>query len=373
MHFDTKPGTSLPEMKRIVTRFSGSCCRSRAIRDAGRCPHRAGAARRGDRGARVLRAVDHARAAREPRRRRPSGPRRDASFPGTFLDLTTYLHERIDETITSDSEDLVVRIQGPNFGDPPAAVPAGRPTGSTAHRTRRRAPPVAGVHPPDPGDGQCGGRGPLWADAGSGPPPGGGDGSEASSWGRSRTTASRWASRGTAASSSRSGPDRRRARLLIDTPGRRARPARGRVAKLTGSTRPRVTSRVSTGRTRSTCSPTSAAGAISARATAAVRSRWRGPSASRSAITSSWPARRPSGQAAQKRLLELGLAAVVVIMLLLQAAFRDARLAILMFLSLPLALVGGGAGRRGSRSGRSRSGRWSGSSRCSGSRRATGS
>ena len=36
-------------------------------------------------------------------------------FPGTFLDMTTYLHERIDETITSDTQDLVVRIQGPNF------------------------------------------------------------------------------------------------------------------------------------------------------------------------------------------------------------------------------------------------------------------
>jgi Cu/Ag efflux pump CusA len=46
-------------------------------------------------------------------------------------------------------------------------------------------------------------------------------------------------------------------------------------------------------------------------------------------------------QAAQNRLLEMGLAAVVVILLLLQAAFSDARLAALMFLSLPVALVGG--------------------------------
>ena len=39
-----------------------------------------------------------------------------ASFPGTFLDVTTYLHERINETISNTSEDLVVRILGPNFG-----------------------------------------------------------------------------------------------------------------------------------------------------------------------------------------------------------------------------------------------------------------
>src|SRR5205807_518866 len=38
-----------------------------------------------------------------------------ASFPGTYLDLTTYLHERIDETISSSSEDVVLRIEGPDF------------------------------------------------------------------------------------------------------------------------------------------------------------------------------------------------------------------------------------------------------------------
>ena len=39
-----------------------------------------------------------------------------SSFPGTFVDLTSYLHERIDETITTDTEDVVVRILGPSFG-----------------------------------------------------------------------------------------------------------------------------------------------------------------------------------------------------------------------------------------------------------------
>ena len=46
-------------------------------------------------------------------------------------------------------------------------------------------------------------------------------------------------------------------------------------------------------------------------------------------------------QTAQKRLLEMGLGAVLVILFLLQAAFSDVRLATLLFLSLPVALVGG--------------------------------
>ncbi|HSD80569.1 MAG TPA: efflux RND transporter permease subunit, partial [Solirubrobacteraceae bacterium] len=43
----------------------------------------------------------------------------------------------------------------------------------------------------------------------------------------------------------------------------------------------------------------------------------------------------------QNRLLIFGIAAAVGILLLLQAAFRDARLAIVFFLTLPMALVGG--------------------------------
>jgi Cu/Ag efflux pump CusA len=46
-------------------------------------------------------------------------------------------------------------------------------------------------------------------------------------------------------------------------------------------------------------------------------------------------------QAAQHRLLELGIGAAIVILFLLQAAFQSVRLATLMFLTLPVALVGG--------------------------------
>ncbi len=46
-------------------------------------------------------------------------------------------------------------------------------------------------------------------------------------------------------------------------------------------------------------------------------------------------------QAAQKRLLEMGIAAAIAILFLLQAAFQSVRLAMMMFLTLPVALVGG--------------------------------
>ncbi len=46
-------------------------------------------------------------------------------------------------------------------------------------------------------------------------------------------------------------------------------------------------------------------------------------------------------QAAQQRLLLVGLGAAVLIFLLLQASFRSWRLATLSFLTLPMALVGG--------------------------------
>ena len=45
--------------------------------------------------------------------------------------------------------------------------------------------------------------------------------------------------------------------------------------------------------------------------------------------------------AAQTKLLEMGLAAALLILFLLQAAFGGARLATIMFVTLPVALVGG--------------------------------
>ena len=77
-------------------------------------------------------------------------------------------------------------------------------------------------------------------------------------------------------------------------------------------------------------------------------------------------------QAAQSRLLTSSIIAGVLILLLLQTSFRSWRLAILVFLTLPMALVGGvlAAWLAG---GSSRSGLSWGSSRCSESQPVTAS
>ncbi len=117
MHFDTKPGTSLPEMKRIVTTLQQKLAQIPGHPVAQVGAH-IGQALLGEEIAgpefseQWITLKPHANLDSSAAAVR----RVAASFPGTFLDLTTYLHERIDETITSDTQDLVVRIQGPNFG-----------------------------------------------------------------------------------------------------------------------------------------------------------------------------------------------------------------------------------------------------------------
>ncbi len=118
MHFDTKPGTSLPEMKRMVSQLQQKLLQipGHPVTQVG---SHIGQALLGEEiaGPEFSEQWITLVAAREPGQRRPTrSGASTASFPGTFLDLTTYLHERIDETITSDTEDIVVRILGPNFG-----------------------------------------------------------------------------------------------------------------------------------------------------------------------------------------------------------------------------------------------------------------
>ena len=68
-----------------------------------------------------------------------------ASFPGTFLDLTSYLHERINETITTDNEDVVVRILGPELRHAPAAVQ------QVTDETATARPHLVDLHPQSQG------------------------------------------------------------------------------------------------------------------------------------------------------------------------------------------------------------------------------
>ncbi len=115
MHFDTKPGTSLPEMKRMVSRLQQDLLKVPGVEQVG---SHIGQALLGEEIAgpefseQWITLSPHANLARTE-----AAVRRVAtSFPGTFVDLTSYLHERIDETITTDTQDLVVRILGPEFG-----------------------------------------------------------------------------------------------------------------------------------------------------------------------------------------------------------------------------------------------------------------
>jgi len=115
MHFDTKPGTSLPEMKRVVTSLQRKLLRIPGVEHIGA---HIGQALLGEEIAgpefseQWMSLSPHADINKTLAAVRAVG----ASYPGTFLDVTTYLHERIDETISNTSEDLVVRILGPDFG-----------------------------------------------------------------------------------------------------------------------------------------------------------------------------------------------------------------------------------------------------------------
>jgi Cu/Ag efflux pump CusA len=115
MHFDTKPGTSLPEMKRTVARLQQQLLRVPGVEQVGA---HIGQALLGEEIAgpefseQWISLSPHA----DVTNTEDAVRRVAASFPGTFSDVTTYLHERVDETISTDTQDLVVRILGPNFG-----------------------------------------------------------------------------------------------------------------------------------------------------------------------------------------------------------------------------------------------------------------
>ncbi len=104
MHWITEPGTSLPEERRMVTR---SAARSSAaipgVRRL-RLAHRPGVPRRGDRRARTS-ASSGSASTRTPTTTRRiaqiAGGRRRAT-PGLFRDVQTYLNERINEVLIGD-------------------------------------------------------------------------------------------------------------------------------------------------------------------------------------------------------------------------------------------------------------------------------
>ncbi len=334
MHFDTKPGTSLPEMKRIVARLQGRLLAVPGVTHVGA---HIGQALLGEEIAgpefseQWIALSPHADLAKTTNAVRAVA----ASFPGTFSDVTTYLHERIDETLSSSSSDLVMRISGPDFGTLQhlAQAVTNRLSGT---------PNLVDLHP------QAQGYIPQIQEtvnaavaAHSGLTPGEVRRAAATLIGSVEVGEINVAgiALGVTAFST---PQVRRnlsdvARLLIDTPGGGHVPL-GRVASLAVTQTPSDITRVD-GTNKIDVTANVNGGDLGA-ANSAVKTRLAGihvPLGYRIQVRGQAAER----DAAQKRLLVLGIGAAIAILLLLQAAFNSVRLALLMFITLPVALVGG--------------------------------
>jgi CzcA family heavy metal efflux pump len=335
MHFDTKPGTSLAEMKRMVVRLQHNLRQIPGVEQVGA---HIGQALLGEEIAgpefseQWIALSPHADLARtEAQVRRVA-----SSFPGTFVDLTSYLHERIDETITTDTEDLVVRILGPSFGtlqrlstqvtdklsgtshlvdlhpqsqgfvpqiQETVEAPTAARYGLTPGNVRRQAAEMLGTVE----------LGEIW----NGGVATGVTGFTVPAIRRNLTDLEE---------------------LPIDTPGGGHVPL-GRVARLTVDSTPSDITRVDGSNKIDVSANISGSGNLGS-ATAAVESRLAGLKLPRG-YHIELLGEAAERQAAQHRLLLLGLGAAIAILFLLEAAFQSVRLAAMMFLTLPVALAGG--------------------------------
>jgi CzcA family heavy metal efflux pump len=116
MHFVTKPGTSVREMDRQVTLVQHELLAIPGVRQVGA---HIGQARLGEEVSGVNFSENWMSLAPNANYPKTLAAIRAvaASHPGAFSDVQTYLHERIDEVLTNGTtEDMVVRIFGPNLG-----------------------------------------------------------------------------------------------------------------------------------------------------------------------------------------------------------------------------------------------------------------
>jgi Cu/Ag efflux pump CusA len=335
MHFDTKPGTSLPEMKRMVTRLQKDLLQIPGVKQVGA---HIGQALLGEEIAgpefseQWITLSPHANLVKTQ-----AAVRRVAtSFPGTFVDLTSYLHERIDETITTDTEDLVVRILGPSFG--------------TLQRLSQQVtdklqgtPHLIDLHPQSQGfvpQIQETVNAPVAARYGLTP---GEVRRQAADMLGTVELGELWNGGVAIGVSGYSVPYARRnltdlKNLPIGTPGG-GHVALGKVASLVVNSTPSDITRVNGSNKIDVDANVSGSGNLGS-ATSAVEARLaqvKLPRGYRIEMLGEGAER----QAAQHRLLLLGLGAAIAILFLLQAAFQSVRLAALMFFTLPVALAGG--------------------------------
>ncbi len=334
MHFDTKPGTSLPEMKRVVAELHRRLLAVPGVTHVGA---HIGQALLGEEIAgpefseQWIALSPHADLAKTTNAVRAVG----ASFPGTFVDVTTYLHERIDETLSSSSSDLVMRISGPDFGTLQRLA-------QTVTDRLRGTPNLVDLHPQSQGyipqiqetvNAEVAAR--------SGLTPGEVRRAAATMIGSVEVGEINVAGIALGVTVYSTPQVRRNlfdvARLLIDTPGGGHVPL-GQVASLAVTRTPSDITRVD-GTNKIDVTANVGGGDLGA-ASSAVNARLAGihvPLGYRIQVRGQAAER----DAAQRRLLVLGIGAALAILLLLQAAFSSLRLALVMFLTLPVALVGG--------------------------------
>jgi CzcA family heavy metal efflux pump len=335
MHFDTKPGTSIPEMQRMVTRLQRDLLKIPGVEQVGA---HIGQALLGEEIAgpefseQWITLSPHANLAKTQ-----AAVRRVAtSFPGTFVDLTSYLHERIDETITTDTEDLVVRILGPDFGTL-------QRLSQEVNDKLQGTPHLVDLHPQSQGfvpQIQETVNAPVAARYGLTP---GAVRREAADMLGTVELGELWNGGVAIGVSGYSVPSARRnltdvRNLPIDTPNGGHVPL-SKVASLVVNSTPSDITRVDGANKIDVDANVSGSGNLGS-ATAAVESRLahvKLPRGYRIELLGEGAER----QAAQHRLLLLGLGAAIAILFLLQAAFQSARLATMMFFTLPVALAGG--------------------------------
>ncbi len=334
MHFDTKPGTSLQEMTRLVGRLQRRLLRVPGVTHVG---SHIGQALLGEEISGPEFSEQWITLAPSVNLQRTENAVRTvaATFPGTFSDVTTYLHERVDETLTQTNADLVVRIFGPSFGE--LQKLAGKVTGAL-----RGTPNLIDLHPQSQGfipQIQETIKATVAARYGLDP-------------GTVRREAAEYLGEaeageidigGVAVGVTLVGVNSVRQslsdveRLPIDTPGGGHVPL-GKVASLQIVSTPSDINRVDGSNKMDVLANIS--GSDLGSVTSAVQARLakvRLPAGYHYELTGEAAERA----AAQNRLVLLGVIAAALILLLLHAAFGTVRLAVIMFGTLPVALVGG--------------------------------
>ncbi len=338
VHFVTKPDTSLPDMEREVTSLQHQLLAIPGVADVG---SHIGTAPLGEEingvnfseswlslspGADYPKVLDEVRAVA-------------SSYPGTYTDVQTYLHERIDEVLTDGTtDDVVVRVYGPDLGKLGAL-------GNQLAAVLARIPGLVGVHPAalefipqievqvNLAAAQRYGLTPGVVRRAAAVMMASEPMSEISSGGV-LTVVAAWST-----------PDTRQnlaslRQLEIDTPSG-GHVTLGQVASIT--VQPSASQVLRENGQRYTEVDADLSGRSLSSVTGAVKAALAGfrfPSGYRYVLLGESTERA----AAQKRLLIYGLATALVILLLLQAAFGSWRLSFLLFLTLP-----DGAGRRGAR------------------------